>query len=526
MKVKKIIAIFLTIMLAIMLMACEKTTDKNKKSEKTETSTESTIDKEDSSEKESSDTNEKQDNLSETEETNIKEEPAEPVEGHEHSYKTEVISSTCTKDGYTLNSCDCGDKYQTDKVKSTGHSYGGWNTVKEATTLSKGKAERVCSVCKKVDSKELDRLPLNHKHSYKDKVVKPTCTTKGYTIHTCDCGDSYTDNETSKISHSYSAKVTAPTCATEGYTTYTCSCGNTYVGDKTSKISHSYTDKIIAPTCTSGGYTKHTCSKCGSIYTDGKTSATGHSYSVTSNTATCTADGKKTETCGNCGDKKTTNVSATGHDTVTETKEATCVSKGYTKKTCKTCKTVISNTEIPKVKEHKWKTKTLAQAALEAYESGIAEYMAYLKATEHNVKMCDLCKYVDLASATSIYTDYERANIMLGYVNQLRREVLGEGYDLVLDNKLIELSGIRSKEIVTNFSHYGGTYTGAGENILDGSPTIKAQFEAWKKSQGHYNNMINENYKYFGYSAFVDFTQRTSSHGVQLFWSQYAKDNY
>lgn len=517
MKTRKIIAAFFTIILAITLIACGKTTEKNKDSEVNKTTIENSVDKEEKDEQKADAAIEQKEDEQKSEQTE-KEEPSKPEEGHEHSYKTEVVTATCSKGGYTLNSCDCGDKYKTDKVDAIGHSYGGWNTVKEATTLSKGKAERVCSLCKKVDSKELDKLPLNHKHSYKDKVVKPTCTSKGYTVHTCECGDSYTDKETSKTDHSYSTKITSPTCAAEGYTTYTCGCGDTYIGDKTSKTSHIYTNKAVNASCTTGGYVKHTCSKCGSTYIDGQTSATGHSYNVTSNTATCTADGKKTETCGNCGDKKISNASATGHDTTTETKSATCISKGYTKVTCKKCKTVVSNTEIPKVKEHKWKTKILSQAALEANENGISEYMGYLKASEHNVKMCDLCKYVDLSSATSIYSDYEKAQIMLGYVNQLRREVLGEGYDLVLDNRLIELSVIRSKEIVTNFSHYGGTFTNAGENILKGSPTIKSQFNDWKNSSGHYANMLQKEYKSFGYASFVDFTKYSGAYGVQLFW--------
>lgn len=513
---KKYAVLLFSIMLVILLGACGNTESQKEKG--TEKKDNTTIESSKATDKEVETESEKKEN--ETTET------VEIPKDHIHSYTTKVVAATCAKDGYTLNSCECGDSYKTDTVKAIGHSYGGWNTTKAATTKEKGKSERVCSSCGDVDKKELDKLPKNHEHSYTKKVVEATCKAEGYTTHTCSCGDSYTDNKTSKKAHSYKAKVTAPTCTTEGYTTYTCSCGDSYIGDKTAKTSHTYTDKVTNPTCTTEGYTRHVCSKCGSAYTDNKVSATGHSYSVTSNTATCTADGKKTETCGKCGDKKTSNVSATGHDEKTETKVATCVAKGYTKVTCKTCKAVISNTEIPRVKEHTWKTKILAQAALEAYENGIAEYMAYLKATEHNVKMCDLCKYVDLNSTTSIYTDYERANIMLGYVNQLRREVLGEGYDLVLDNKLIELSGIRAKEIVTNFSHYGGTYTNAGENITANGATVLGQFNSWKTSPGHYQNMINDSYKYFGYNSHAVFENQTGIFGVQLFWTENAKQAY
>lgn len=42
-----------------------------------------------------------------------------------------------------------------------------------------------------------------HTHSYSKKVTAATCTKKGYTTHTCSCGDSYKDNYTNP-SHTYS----------------------------------------------------------------------------------------------------------------------------------------------------------------------------------------------------------------------------------------------------------------------------------------------------------------------------------
>lgn len=509
---KKRIVLLLTLMLAVTMVACGNAEKQKEKA----TANNNTVEESETKEEEK-----------ESEQEDVESGPTEIPKDHIHAYTTKVVAATCAKDGYTLNSCECGDSYKTDTVKATGHSYGGWNTTKSATTTSKGKAERVCASCGEVDKKDLDKLPKNHEHSYTKKVVEATCKTEGYTTHTCSCGDSYTDSKTNKTAHEYKGKVTAPTCTTEGYTTYTCSCGDTYIGDKTAKVSHAYTDKVVSSTCTTDGYTKHTCSKCGSVYTDNKTSAAGHSYSVTSNTATCTADGKKTETCSRCGDKKTTNVSATGHNTKTETKEATCTSSGYTKVTCQTCKAVISNTTIPATKEHNWTTKILSVAAKEAFDSGESYYMKYLKCTEHNVQACSSCKRIDLTTAKSIYTEYEKANIMLGYVNELRREVLGEGYDLVLDTKLIELANIRAKEIVSNFSHGGGTFTNAGENITNGGSTVKAQFERWKASQGHYENMIRENYKYFAYASYTPNIQdNANTYGVQLFWTEMQKEAY
>jgi len=63
-----------------------------------------------------------------------------------------------------------------------------------------------------------------HEHSYTDVVTAPTCTEKGYTTHTCSCGDSYVDTYTDALGHAWdSGKVTKQPTATEtGVRTYTC----------------------------------------------------------------------------------------------------------------------------------------------------------------------------------------------------------------------------------------------------------------------------------------------------------------
>ena len=70
----------------------------------------------------------------------------------------------------------------------------------------------------------------SHTHSYKDVVTAPTCTAKGYTTHTCACGDSYVDTYVDALGHDWDeGKVTKPATATEtGVKTFTCTrCGET-----------------------------------------------------------------------------------------------------------------------------------------------------------------------------------------------------------------------------------------------------------------------------------------------------------
>ena len=69
-----------------------------------------------------------------------------------------------------------------------------------------------------------------HEHSYTAVVTAPTCTEKGYTTHTCACGDSYVDTYTDALGHAWdNGKVTKEPTETEtGVKTFTCTrCGET-----------------------------------------------------------------------------------------------------------------------------------------------------------------------------------------------------------------------------------------------------------------------------------------------------------
>ena len=63
-----------------------------------------------------------------------------------------------------------------------------------------------------------------HEHSYTAVVTPPTCTEKGYTTHTCACGDSYVDTYVDALGHAWdSGTVTKEPTATEtGVRTFTC----------------------------------------------------------------------------------------------------------------------------------------------------------------------------------------------------------------------------------------------------------------------------------------------------------------
>lgn len=70
----------------------------------------------------------------------------------------------------------------------------------------------------------------SHSHSYSSKTVKATCTSGGYTVHTCSCVASYTDSYTDATGHRWSdwKTVKKATTSSEGRKQRTCSsCGKT-----------------------------------------------------------------------------------------------------------------------------------------------------------------------------------------------------------------------------------------------------------------------------------------------------------
>ena len=154
---------------------------------------------------------------------------------------------------------------------------------------------------------------VSHTHSYKAVVTAPTCTEKGYTTHTCSCGDSYVDTYTDALGHAWdNGKVTKEPTETEtGIRTFTCTrCGET----KTETIpklthEHSYKAVVTAPTCTAKGYTTHTCA-CGDSYVDTYVDALGHAWDngKVTKEPTATETGVRTYTCTRCHETKTESI--------------------------------------------------------------------------------------------------------------------------------------------------------------------------------------------------------------------------
>ena len=208
-----------------------------------------------------------------------------------HSFTPQVTPPTCTEDGYTTYTCDCGYSYQADTVPAH-HTFAStytYNTEQHWYPATCGHASEVSGL---------------GDHSYTTVVTPPTCTERGYTTYSCVCGYSYQADFVPKANHSYTAAVTSPTCTEQGYTTYTCACTHSYKGDYVDPTGHNVTlwtqtgSTLTDPTTCSytvtyGGI----CGICRTAQTKTDSNEQHSFYWHVSTEASCQGDGEKVKLC-------------------------------------------------------------------------------------------------------------------------------------------------------------------------------------------------------------------------------------
>jgi hypothetical protein len=178
-----------------------------------------------------------------------------------------------------------------------------------------------------------------HDHDYAGTATPPTCTEKGYTTYSCECGDSYTENYVDASGHSFTELTDRKdaTCVADGYEIFKCvRCDETDRIDYPA-LKHAWSAAVTDPTCTEQGYTTYSC-ECGATEVDEYEPARGHDWDdgIVTLEPTDFNDGEMTFTCGRCYATKTESISATGHThSFTGTVTApTCTAQGYTTYAC------------------------------------------------------------------------------------------------------------------------------------------------------------------------------------------------
>ena len=95
---------------------------------------------------------------------------------NEHDYVAVVTPPSCTEKGYMTYTCrNCGHSYKGNEVDATGHTWGEWKVIKEATTTETGKKERVCERC---DYKETAVISMISNEEQPTTSTKPDTAVK------------------------------------------------------------------------------------------------------------------------------------------------------------------------------------------------------------------------------------------------------------------------------------------------------------------------------------------------------------
>ena len=226
--------------------------------------------------------------------------------------------------------------------KEVAHKYGSWTTVKKATCTIGGTEQRKCSICGNIETRTVNATG----HKYVNKVVAPTMTQKGYTIHTCSvCGYNYKDNYTSVKKQLQGITITVKPSKTTYYI-------NDSIDTTGLKVVAAYSDgskSEVRGWKVSGSTAKVGKTSIQVSYTEGNITKTTsyeiliaeseHRYgnwSVTKK-ATCTTGGTEQRKCSVCGKVESRSVNATGHKYVDQVIAPTATEKGYTIYTCSVC---------------------------------------------------------------------------------------------------------------------------------------------------------------------------------------------
>ena len=200
-------------------------------------------------------------------------------------------AATCLESGYKpYDICSvCG--YTTyEEIKPLGHTKGEVQieVIEEATCLASGAhyEKTYCLVC----GEELSSVVVMDKalgHHYQEQKVLPTCTTQGYTTHTClYCGRSYQDTYVSALGHDYSNieyvwSMDNTYCDAYAYCTHD---HNHMIHEK----SYASYELISNPTCDMDGLKVYSAIFTNILFKDQEknvyTNALGHSYSDASYT--------------------------------------------------------------------------------------------------------------------------------------------------------------------------------------------------------------------------------------------------
>ena len=183
----------------------------------------------------------------------------------------------------------------------------------------------------------------------------------------------------------YTEAVIDPTCTSAGYTVHTCTnCGNSYI-DAIVEGGHKWSTTVIPPTHTEPGYTLYECSVCKESYKTDYTAPAGHTFDegTVTKPATCTEDGEMTYACS-CGTTHTAPIPKTDHELADTVTAPTCTELGFTTHACKHCDYSYTDTPVGAL-GHTWDNGKVAAAPTLTETGTLLQTCTVCKATKESV---------------------------------------------------------------------------------------------------------------------------------------------
>lgn len=294
------------------------------------------------------------------------------------SYPALDAAATCTTQGRIGFQCanvGCGET-NVIYTPATGHVWGAYEQVKNATCVSDGQLQRKCTVCGHYDTANIKYEPKatgNHNWVTIRDAVAPTCTVNGYKkMEECSvCKATRGGDVVPATGHDVTAVAWTvkreASCALEGIIVRKCSICGADVETQTVAKTANHSWKLIIPqkdaSCTTDGCkAKYQCEICGAFKGGELIPAFGHDLDGVAwevkRESSCALEGIIVRKCRTCGQEieKQTVAKNSNHSwqVIIPQKDATCTTTGCkAMQQCEICGATKGGDTIP-AKGHVW----------------------------------------------------------------------------------------------------------------------------------------------------------------------------
>lgn len=183
----------------------------------------------------------------------------------DHSYGSweTYREATCENPGSRYHVCNICNKKEYETMDALGHDYSDWVETVKATCTTDGSREKICSVC---NDKVVETIKGEHKFGEWETIQNSTCQNVGLKSHKCDRCDLVEREEIPTSDHIYEEWTVRvqPTCENEGTEQSKCINCDALITRTIDKVDHQFGDMNIiqTPSCNQFGIAEYTCSVC------------------------------------------------------------------------------------------------------------------------------------------------------------------------------------------------------------------------------------------------------------------------